>query len=154
MALTSYLHPVFGRDMLRKTADRTYKAAKKLCKQYPFDTIAFCGISGSAMAFILAYQMKLELLAVRKPTENSHYLREMGGTLLEGNTDTERYLIVDDFMCSGDTINFMLKTIHENRPTSQCVALLMYNAMRIGSHKHPITEQSIPFIGTKTGDFL
>ena len=57
MALTSYLHPVFGRDMLRKTADRTYKAAKKLCKQYPFDTIAFCGISGSAMAFILAYQM-------------------------------------------------------------------------------------------------
>ena len=147
MCRTSYLRSVFDHEAFQKTVERTHKLAKKLRKAHHFDTVAFCGMSGSAMAFILADKLKLELLAVRKPGEASHYVREMNGFLIEGNTLAERYLLVDDFICSGNTISFMLKTIHNEVPKAQCVAMIMYATSSRETYTHPITEQLIPVIG-------
>ena len=75
------------------------KAVKKL-KKLDFDSIAFRGVSGALIAPIVAYKLKKPVTCIRKPTESSH-----GWTKLEGAIGVERYIIIDDFICTGETVN-------------------------------------------------
>jgi len=82
----------------------------KLREGLKFDAIAFTGSSGAAIAFYLGIEHKIPLIYVRKKNEDSH------GYPVEGTTDAgiiKKYLIVDDFVQSGATVNRIITEIKE-----------------------------------------
>jgi orotate phosphoribosyltransferase len=66
----------------------------------PFDRIAFRGLSGALVAPLVAVKMQRGLIAVRKG-EHCH------GASVEGvpPNETTRYIILDDFVSSGETVD-------------------------------------------------
>jgi adenine/guanine phosphoribosyltransferase-like PRPP-binding protein len=100
------------------------KAAMTLLKLYDFDAIAFRGISGALVAPILAYRLNKSLLVVRKPKqtdETSH-----SGRRVEGDLNARRYLIVDDFQSSGNTVQAIVEEISKFAPNARCIGALLY----------------------------
>ena len=132
---TSYLSTIFYPETFPKTIEASLEVARRLKEERGFDTIAFSGMSGAAMAFILANEMKLPLLCVRKKGESSHYVNGYEDRILEGNLTTEKFLLVDDFISSGKTVNYMLDCIKKDIPTAVCVGMLMYAGYG-GTYKH------------------
>ena len=151
---TLYLTPVFDPDMFHRTVSQTVAEAKRLQASHNFDTIAFCGMSGAAMAFLLAHQLKLPLLCVRKKNESSHYRSQMGSTLMEGNLDCQRYLLLDDFISSGDTVNYIIESINKEIPQAKCVAMLMYAAYSDSTYQHSSwpANESINVVSSRPKD--
>lgn len=96
----SYLSRVFYVEDFRKIIDRAAESLRLFDAQYPFDAIAFCGMSGSALAYPLSYMLKKHLLCVRKPDRTvSHSSHKV-----EGVINAKTYIIVDDCIDSGATV--------------------------------------------------
>lgn len=81
----------------------------ELKKKLKFHAIAFSGSSGGCVAFHAAIEHNIPLIYVRKPEEKSH------GHHVESNFtgNIKKYLIVDDFICSGDTVKRILKDVQQ-----------------------------------------
>ena len=94
---------------LPKAAKAWRKSIRKLIEEQKIDALAFSGSSGSAAAFSIGSYIKIPLIYVRKPEEVSH------GRAIECNMyePISRYLIVDDFVCSGKTIKYIYRKIEE-----------------------------------------
>ena len=132
-----------------RTVDRTIALAEALKKETKFDTIAFSGISGAAMAFILSHWMNVPLLCVRKVGEQSHY-HQQSKKLLEGNVhDVQRYLIVDDFIASGATCKHIVESIRESNLGAECVAMLMYASYGDSEWKHLDWSKAVKVISSR-----
>jgi len=106
-----------------------------LVKNHEIDALAFCGSSGSAIAFHLAILIKIPLIYVRKEKEQSHSINTV-----ECNTDRiiRNYLIVDDLVFSGDTANYIIDSICEyaasvrklrgsHQPIPECKGIFLYS---------------------------
>jgi orotate phosphoribosyltransferase-like protein len=106
--------------------------AKKSLRETEFDTIAFTGSSGSALAYILSHEINIPLMCVRKKHDGSHF-QNGGNGRLEGNMESKRYMIVDDFICSGETIHDIMSTIKVYIKNAECVSILLYDYSR--SHR-------------------
>jgi adenine/guanine phosphoribosyltransferase-like PRPP-binding protein len=149
MIQTSYLEHIFTPDVFPKTVDTSLKAAEKLRKETGFDTIAFSGISGAAIAFILSHWMDVPLLCVRKKGENSHF-HNAGGRILEGNVEGVRnYIIADDFIASGATCYHIIDSIRDGNSRARCVGMLMYRAYENSTFRHQRLSYDIPIICTR-----
>ena len=86
------------------------KRFKKLLKSENFDAIAFSGSSGCALAFSIAATLTMPLIYVRKQGEKSH------GSMVECNNykkEIKTYLIVDDFVDTGNTVEYIVERIKE-----------------------------------------
>lgn len=144
---TSYLRSVYEDGLFKRTVDKAIEEAKVLFDKHQFDTIAFSGMSGAAMAYVLAYQMNLQLICVRKGTDGSHFHRawpfNQNGHVCEGNLDTKRYLIVDDFITSGNTLSYIVGSLLKEAPGAKCVAILMYAQSQSRNWQHPSWETPI-----------
>lgn len=105
-------------------------------KKLEFDTIVFRGLSGALIAPLAAFVLKKELLVVRKTTENCHSWYS-----IEGNMAMQRYLVIDDCICSGDTLQNIFTTINKEGQRhlddkiryqdfykAQCVGVILYNS--------------------------
>lgn len=146
---TSYLEHVFTPDLFPKMVDITIKKAEQLKKDTGFDTIAFSGISGAAVAFILSHWLNIPLLCVRKKGENSHY-HQQNGKILEGNVqDVKKYIIVDDFIASGATCHHIIDSIRESNLRARCVGMVMYRAYENFTFTHRVSKQEIPVISSR-----
>lgn len=138
---TSYLQHVFDQSIFCRAVDKTIHAAEALKKKTAFDTIAFSGMSGAAMAFLLSHWMNVPLLCVRKRGDSSHYIKSRN-KYLEGNAvDVRKYLIVDDFISSGATVQYMIDTIKSENSSAECVGMLMYASYSDRSWTHPVTRK-------------
>lgn len=149
---SSYMNAIFYPDRFNMTVDKTVKAAELLRAEHGFDTIAFSGVSGSAMGFLLGHWLNLPLLCVRKRKDGSHFQGFEDDKVLEGNLETRRYLIVDDFIASGKTVNYIIDSISNQIPRAKCVAMLMYIGMRDKEHKHPNWDEPIKVISSKPAE--
>lgn len=109
--LASDLDPV----ALRKRIELTARALAG----YDFDTIAFRGVSGTILAAPLALAMNKEMVLVRKDEDDSHSYYKV-----EGNQDVRRYIIVDDFVCSGETGRQIVSRIKAWAPEAECLGLI------------------------------
>lgn len=130
---SEYLHAALnlntplGKDAIKKFV--------KLLNQYSFDAIAFQGMSGALLAPILAMKCKKTLIMVRKPkmymsdgTATSH-----SAYAVEGDENAQRYIIIDDFISSGKTIQNVVRRISEFNPQAICIgALLYYDTLKYG----------------------
>lgn len=150
---TVYLKSVYELDKFQKTVNKTVTIAEQLHKKYQFDTIVFCGMSGAAMAFILSHRLRLPLICVRKADDTSHfhgYFRK--DRFLEGNLDAKRYLIVDDFIATGRTVNMIVERIHKEVPDAQCVSLLMYADPGSRTWCHPDWKEPLTVYSSRIED--
>ena len=90
---------------------------------HDFDAIACCGISGVIVAVQIAELLNKEIVIVRKPQNST--LREYSEFTIEG-VAPRRYVIVDDLVCSGKTVRYILNEIKEEYPRAICVGMYSY----------------------------
>lgn len=88
---------------------RIMDRARRVLPNVSFDAIAFTGVSGALLAPPIARECGAGLILVRKAQDNSH-----AGIALEGALDAETYIIVDDFVSSGDTVRNIIESITKN----------------------------------------
>lgn len=101
---------------------------KKILAGYDFDAIAFRGLSGTLLAMPIAMATGKTLLAVRKPGEKSHSAYRM----VQGDKNSEHYIIVDDFQESGETARAIMNAVSQFN-SSKCLGILEVNYLFHGS---------------------
>lgn len=90
---------------------------------HEFDAIAFRGVSGALIAPSVAATLGKELLLVRKPNERAHTYSKVEGV----KGEAQRYIILDDFISAGSTVNSILEAVREFDSGHKCVAIALYN---------------------------
>lgn len=100
--------------------------AVKSLKDLQFKSIAFRGVSGALVAPAVAVRLKKGLILVRKGSKDSqHSTYRVEGHRLIG---PQKYVIIDDFPSSGDTIRKIIKEISENlNQAAKCVGVYWYS---------------------------
>lgn len=122
---TDYLGSVYEVDRFTKLIARVSQQIEKLRKTLPFDALAFTGTSGSAVAYPISAQLKIPLICVRKTEDNNHYFQA-----IEGCVGAKRYLIIDDFIESGETVRRIIRTIREDAcmgEQAEAVGVFLYD---------------------------
>ena len=84
-----------------------------------FDSLAFRGLSGAIIAPPVAIALKKNLILVRKPEEETH-----SDYLVEGNSSSKKYIIIDDFVSSGKTARAIIEAIATFAPQAKCLGAL------------------------------
>lgn len=130
---SSYMHPIFNIEQFPNLVESVITSAKLLMDKHPYDTIAFTGNSGSALAYILSFTLKIPLICVRKPGEDSHFIGKPSTwfpirdrDLFEGNLSCKNYIIIDDGISSGKSVKKIRDVIDATCASARCVAMLMY----------------------------
>lgn len=85
-----------------------------------FDSIVCCGISGLMVAPQVAELLDKHIIIVRKDHEKCY-----SEFTIEGVAPS-RYIILDDLICSGDTVRYIKSTISNEYSKSICVGLYCY----------------------------
>ena len=116
--LIDVIDPAKGRRTLK--AFIAYIKASKV----QFDTVICRGVSGLLVAPAVAQSLKKHLIVVRKQDGNH------SGALLEGFRDAKRFIIVDDFICSGNTIREQLNAMANGQSGAQCVGIFCYRSSK------------------------
>jgi adenine/guanine phosphoribosyltransferase-like PRPP-binding protein len=143
---TEYLDSVFRLHRYLPVVKAAIQALKKVDKKTPFDAIAFRGVSGAALAFPLSLALKKPLICIRKGS--SHY-----GRKFEGCISAKTYIIVDDFIETGQTIEAIIKEISKIKPNAVPVGIFLYDPTS-GKRQCVIGGQKLPIIraGRDVGD--
>lgn len=96
-------------------------AYTKLSKvDFWFDAIACTGTSGMLVVPQIAELLKKNIIVVRKFNEDCY-----SKFLVEG-TSTKQYIIIDDLVCSGNTIKHIIDSIKDETPRSKCMGIYTY----------------------------
>ncbi len=114
--VSPYLEEVYEPVTFKKLVAKTAKRVKELKRKLHFTHIAFRGSSGAAMAFPVSAVTGIPLVHVRKSREKSH------GYPIEGRGTCTSYIILDDFICSGKTVNAIAKMLDD----AYCVGIITY----------------------------
>lgn len=122
---TSYMECVYNDpEKYAKLIKKVAKKVRELQESLGFHAIAFRGTSGAAMAYPVSAATGIPLICVRK--DDSHH-----GGMTEGsdNIDVKKYLIIDDFIGLGRTMDAIIKAIDDRRGRKvvKCVGILLYN---------------------------
>lgn len=126
--MSDYLNKVYNAKTLASITSKMSVQMKKLHKELKFDAIAFSGFSGSSIAFPVSVVTGLPLLAVRKDTDDSHHKRGYG--VLEGAIDAKSYVILDDFISGGSTMERIISRIEEHNSEAECKGIVLWNKNR------------------------
>lgn len=125
--ISSYLHSVYEPGRLKTTVGRVVELMTPHLGD--FDAIAFRGSSGAAVAYPLSYVLGKPLIHIRK---------ELGHTYskVEGMFGAKRVAIVDDFVCSGETLRILWQELvdgYEKRGYSKPVLAHLFLYSERGS---------------------
>jgi orotate phosphoribosyltransferase len=88
-------------------------------KDLEFDAIACCGISGLMVVPQIAELLKKNILVIRKD------LNGYSNFNIEGPY-TNRYIIIDDLICSGNTVKTIMKAIKSEFHKPKCLGIYCY----------------------------
>ena len=111
--------------------DRLIQACAVFDSVRPFQTIVFTGASGSMIGPALAAMSGKKMVLVRKcKTEvSTHSYRNA-----EGAKDAGEYLIVDDLVGTGTSVDRIIDRMNRHDRDSSCVGVVQYAAGRGGKH--------------------
>ena len=84
-----------------------------------FDSIACCGVSGLMVVPQIAEILNKNIIIVRKDE------KRYSEFFIEG-VSPSRYVILDDLICSGDTIKHIMNSIHDDTPRAKCIGAYFY----------------------------
>ena len=103
-----------------KHRQQMIKNAVKVLSQYEFDGIACTGVSGLMIVPQLCEILDKNIIVVRKIKETRYSPFDYEGV------PPKRYVIVDDLVSSGNTIQRILKLFKEEIPSAKCVGYYSY----------------------------
>lgn len=151
MSDIGYTDSYVGAALNPKTAPKLNKAliAYIRAAKIRFDTILVRGTSGLLVGPIVAQKMRKELIVNRKQDGNH------SGKPLEGFTKPRQFIIVDDFICTGNTVKVMLGEMAKKYPMAKCVGIFGWRASGSGDFKFTPeggNEQVIPKFSMWPGD--
>jgi adenine/guanine phosphoribosyltransferase-like PRPP-binding protein len=129
MIKTSYLEKVYYPNEFAKLIKKMTAEIKTFKKKNQFDAIAFRGTSGAAVAYPLSISLKIPLICVRKDSSHS-YLK------VEGCIGALKYIIVDDFIESGKTMNKIINSIKKANKKAVPIQIFLYGSLGFASQKH------------------
>jgi hypoxanthine phosphoribosyltransferase len=120
-----------------------------------FDTIAISGLSGLLYGAPLAYLLNKPLMVVRKKQDVTTH----GAKRLEGNYGLRRYLVVDDTICTGDTLRYIVENIGNSIPEARCVGLYTFDTdyiykPRVLSVSYQVPEEFLELRSSVAGEKL
>lgn len=121
---SGYLRSIFHRDQFTKVIEQLAENIK--ASGVEFDTIVFRGSSGALVCPTLAMKLDKEMLLVRK-ADNNHSCYQ-----LEGYVGAKRFIVVDDLICSGGTINEIFNKVRNDGneypiATAPCAGIFLYH---------------------------
>jgi orotate phosphoribosyltransferase len=125
---TGYLDDALNPERARRTISGMVKLIK--LSGVDFDTIVFRGMSGALIAPTVAHRLKKCITISRKENDSSHN----GGGIIEGNVDIQKYIILDDFISTGNTIKAILLAFQrscifrEKLVKPKCVGVFLYRS--------------------------
>jgi adenine/guanine phosphoribosyltransferase-like PRPP-binding protein len=105
-------HKVRNKAIIKAVCD-----LRKIAKE--FDSIACCGVSGLMVVPQIAEILNKHIVIIRKQGQSYSTFS------MEGVTPF-RYVIIDDLICSGETVKYIKNTIYEECPKSKCIGLYCY----------------------------
>lgn len=106
------------RQLVHKLAVDVPELARKLRA----DAIVVRGTSGISVAFGMRMLTDFPFIVARKPGE-SHHSYDQLSLIQDGNSWTvEKYVILDDVICSGDTVNGIIRDLGERK----CLGTITY----------------------------
>lgn len=133
---SSYLNIVFNPETLASAVRGLIKRihASGLEVNRDFQAIVFRGMSGALVAPIVAYELSCPVVVCRKEGDSTHAKGELGvsdGDYLEGWRGFTSFIVVDDFMASGKTMNAIFKTVKKETrkvhdETVSCKGIFLY----------------------------
>jgi len=85
-----------------------------------FDSIACCGVSGLLVVAQVAELLDKNIVIVRKKNEDCYSKFKTEGVA------TFRYIILDDLICSGDTVKHIKNSLKREYARSICVGVYCY----------------------------
>lgn len=130
---SGYSERQFNPDALRQKAKTIAEWLPQIMEATGADAVVVTGKSGMSLAFATMMLLDYSLIVVRKKSESSH------GHAIEGDhrKDVKKYIILDDFVCSGKTVTTIINSISENWYNDgypheggcpQCVGIIEYDA--------------------------
>lgn len=136
--MSDYKESYIGAALNPVTAPLLHKAFLAYIRSFRlrFDTVICRGTSGLLVAPIVAQKMKKELIVVRK-SDGNH-----SGKPLEGFNQPRKFIIVDDFICTGSTVNAMLEVMHQKHPTAKCVGIFCWRGSDGNAYKFTSQDKS------------
>lgn len=84
-----------------------------------FDSIACCGVSGLMVVPQIAEILNKNIIVIRKGE------RRYSEFFIEGVAPSN-YVIVDDLICSGNTVKRIMNNIHADVPRAKCIGAYFY----------------------------
>lgn len=117
--MSSYLGPVLSPKGFRDVVRDTVRALRPLSAS--FDAVAFRGMSGAFVGPAAAALMGKNPLLVRKQ-EPGHSKWEV-----EGWGDVKSYVIIDDLIETGRTVETVVGLVEKGRPGARCAGVALYN---------------------------
>lgn len=152
-----YKQQMFDPEKLSRVALNICKIIRESPKNCPIDAIACIGTSGLSVASIASSISLVPMIYVRKEKELEHNTSHDGhaasGYLRNESTSRKHhnYLIVDDFIQSGKSLQTIIKHIDEefsktykSGPRPRCVTIYMYDAVNITDGFRHINRINLP----------
>lgn len=120
-------------------------ALKELSRQIrrakiSYDFIVGRGLSGSLIAAPLALRLNKRLVVVRKGEETHSWCKIEG--LERGMMHS--YIIVDDFISTGETVRAIIDAMEKNCSHSKCQGIFLYGAAKKYEDIFVYGEREIP----------
>jgi hypothetical protein len=107
-------------EKMRTLVEQSVDALSRKEGAPEFDTVAFTGASGFLIAPQVALALGKQMIMVRKEeTDHSPYR-------VEGYAQSERYIMLDDFLATGSTLKRAITSIKGAFPRARCVGFYLY----------------------------
>jgi len=126
---------------LKKVIDKVTRKIKALHKVKRIDAIAFSGFSGACVAYPVSVATNIPTLNIRKEEVHHGYTRE-GPSGYVNNV-----VIIDDFIQSGKTMNYIFTFLH----AISCSGIILYNEQFFSNcesskenYKKYVTRKGVP----------
>ena len=124
----SWLKPLFNANDLQDIARMLANEINEDKKNFRIDGIAIRGVSGSVIGGILSYLTDLPIVIVRKKETKRHSSLRVEYLDEDMRRKTYRYVIVDDLIASGKTVDIIVEDIgKEMRKKAILQKIYLYN---------------------------
>lgn len=141
MVSEGYKHAgYFGKFLEIEKLPQAVKAAVEALKGWKFDAIAFRGMSGTIISVAVALKMKKPMIMVRKSTSDNH-----SGMWVEGFKKAKTYIILDDFISSGETARTIVEKVKTFSPSAKCLGLLPVQSLTVARVRDNVKYYRKPF---------
>jgi len=132
-----YMETLLDPEELRAKTEQAIELLRPIA--HTFDAVAFRGMSGAILGPIIAIALNKSMILVRKPNDGSHSQQNASWgqtnftdhngckrkltSLIEGDVNTRRYIVVDDFQSEGKTARAIRDEIRKVLPDALCLGV-------------------------------